>query len=161
MTPVRRPPERAEPDRAQRARTDDGILLDAADDEWAWRRRIRSNPTTARIYRGAIALLGLVIVVVGLALVPLPGPGWLVVFAGLALWGSEFEWAQRVLDWVRTRVRAWNGWMRARVWWVRVLAAVLTAVVVLMVIWALLRLSGVPAFLPDAVESFLRGSLML
>ena len=32
-----------------------------------------------------------------------PGPGWLVVFFGLAIWASEFEWAQRLL---RLRPRA-------------------------------------------------------
>jgi len=37
-------------------------------------------------------------------MLPLPGPGWLVIFAGMALWGTEFTWAQRVLGWTRCRV---------------------------------------------------------
>ena len=28
----------------------------------------------------------------------LPGPGWPVIFAGMALWATEFRWAQRVLS---------------------------------------------------------------
>ncbi len=146
----------AESERASLARADEHILLDADDDEWAWRRRIRSNPTTARLYRFAIALAGLVVVVLGLALVPLPGPGWLIVFAGLALWASEFEWAQRVLDWVRDRVQAWNRWVRARPWWVQALAALATALVVLAILWLVLRISGVPGFVPDRLEHVLR-----
>jgi uncharacterized protein (TIGR02611 family) len=37
-----------------------------------------------------------------LGLIPYPGPGWLVVFAGLALLATEFERAQRVLTFART-----------------------------------------------------------
>ncbi|MBK6887427.1 MAG: TIGR02611 family protein [Tetrasphaera sp.] len=149
------PVERAH-GRGERGRGDDGILLDAHDDEWEWRRRIRANPATARLYRLVIALGGLVIVVAGLALVPLPGPGWLVVFAGLALWASEFEWAQRVLDWVKARVHAWNTWVRARPWWVQGIAMLGTVVVVLALIVIVLRLSGIPSFLPDGPETYLR-----
>ncbi|MER8160286.1 PGPGW domain-containing protein [Streptomyces sp. NPDC094472] len=25
-------------------------------------------------------------------MLPLPGPGWLVIFAGVSLWGIEFTW---------------------------------------------------------------------
>lgn len=42
--------------------------------------------------------------VVGLLLVPLPGPGWAIVFAGVALLGTEFAWAERLLQAVRRRL---------------------------------------------------------
>lgn len=144
-------------DRLERSRHDDNILLDADDDDWAWRRRIRANPATARIYRLTVGVVGLLIVVTGLALVPLPGPGWLIVFAGLAVWGSEFEWAQRLLDWVRAKVRAWDGWIRAQPVWLQGLAILGTAIVVLALMWGLLKVSGVPAFFPDAAENWLHG----
>ncbi|GAA1779835.1 MAG: TIGR02611 family protein [Actinobacteria bacterium] len=144
-------------DRLERSRHDDNILLDADDDDWAWRRRIRANPATARIYRLTVGVVGLLIVVTGLALVPLPGPGWLIVFAGLAVWGSEFEWAQRLLNWVRAKVRAWDGWIRAQPVWLQGLAILGTAIVVLALMWGLLKVSGVPAFFPDAAENWLHG----
>ena len=144
-------------DRLERSRHDDNILLDADDDDWAWRRRIRANPATARIYRLTVGVVGLLIVVTGLALVPLPGPGWLIVFAGLAVWGSEFEWAQRLLNWVRAKVRAWDGWIRAQPVWLQGLAILWTAIVVLALMWGLLKVSGVPAFFPDAAENWLHG----
>ena len=78
-------------------RRDHNLTLDAQDDDWAWRRRIRANPVTARVYRITVAVLGLVIVVGGLIVVPAPGPGWLIVFAGVSVWATEFEWAQRLL----------------------------------------------------------------
>ena len=37
------------------------------------------------------------VVAVGIALIPLPGPGWLIVIAGLAIWAVEFHWARRLL----------------------------------------------------------------
>lgn len=144
-------------DRLERSRHDDNILLDADDDDWAWRRRIRANPATARVYRLTVGVVGLLIVVTGLALVPLPGPGWLIVFAGLAVWGSEFEWAQRLLHWVRAKVRAWDGWIRAQPVWLQGLAILGTAIVVLALMWGLLKVSGVPAFFPDAAENWLHG----
>ncbi|MEI2775513.1 MAG: TIGR02611 family protein [Tetrasphaera sp.] len=148
-------------DRNEIGRHDHNILLDQYDDDWAWRRKLRSNPTTARLYRLAVGALGTVIVVGGLLLVPLPGPGWLIVFAGLAVWASEFEWAQRLLDWVRAKVRAWNDWIRAQARWLQALAAVVTAAFVVAVIWAVLRVSGVPGFFPDGLESFLHANLGL
>ena len=90
---------------------DHNITLDAADDDWEWRRRIRSNPHSHLIYRVAVGVLGLVVVVIGLIMVPFPGPGWLVVFLGIALWSSEFEWAQRLLHLARHTLHTWNQWL--------------------------------------------------
>lgn len=54
--------------------------------------------------RLAVGAAGSVVVVVGLILVPLPGPGWAIVFAGVALLGTEFSWAERLLQAVRRRL---------------------------------------------------------
>jgi uncharacterized protein (TIGR02611 family) len=53
--------------------------------------------------RIAIGILGWVVVLVGLAAIPLPGPGWMMVYAGLKLLATEFEWARRWLDPVELR----------------------------------------------------------
>lgn len=45
-----------------------------------------------------IALVGLPIVVIGLILIPLPGPGVLVTAAGLFILALEFDWADRHLQ---------------------------------------------------------------
>ena len=47
---------------------------------------------------------------VGLVLVPLPGPGWVVVALGVALLGTEFAWAARLTD----RLRGVVAHVRAR-----------------------------------------------
>jgi uncharacterized protein (TIGR02611 family) len=50
---------------------------------------------TAR--RLGILLVGTGIVVLGVLLIPLPGPGWAVVIGGLAVLATEFTWAERLL----------------------------------------------------------------
>jgi uncharacterized protein (TIGR02611 family) len=50
-------------------------------------------------------ITGVVITIVGLLLVPAPGPGWPVVFIGLALLSVEFLVIARFLDWVEVRGR--------------------------------------------------------
>jgi len=43
------------------------------------------------------------VVVAGIAMLVLPGPGWLAIIAGLAILATEFFWAQRMLGWARTQ----------------------------------------------------------
>jgi uncharacterized protein (TIGR02611 family) len=51
-----------------------------------------------------IFIVGLAVVVIGVIMLPLPGPGWLVIFAGMAIWATEFVWAQLVLRWTKRKV---------------------------------------------------------
>ena len=76
----------------------------------------RRHPVAAAAYRVAVAVVGTVVVLVGLVLVPLPGPGWPVVFVGLAVLGTEFSWAGRLSAGARRRVEAVAGRVRAAGW---------------------------------------------
>ncbi|MCB5908558.1 TIGR02611 family protein [Streptomyces pinistramenti] len=51
-----------------------------------------------------VFVVGLAVVAVGVVMLPLPGPGWLVIFAGMAIWATEFVWAQLVLRWTKRKV---------------------------------------------------------
>ena len=84
------------------------------DDDWAWRRRIRSNPHSYRIYRWVVGIVGTLVTLGGLIAVPAPGPGWLIVFVGVGILASEFEWAQRLLHWGRARLAALLSPLAAR-----------------------------------------------
>lgn len=64
--------------------------------EWARRRR-----TTRLALRLGVLAVGAALVVAGVAMLVLPGPGWAVVILGLVVLASEFAWAQRLLDPVR------------------------------------------------------------
>ena len=47
--------------------------------------------------RIAITVIGVLVLLAGLVLLVLPGPGWLLIFVGLSILGSEYVWAQRLL----------------------------------------------------------------
>ncbi|MFI6449002.1 TIGR02611 family protein [Kitasatospora sp. NPDC050543] len=51
-----------------------------------------------------VFLVGLAVVVLGVILLPLPGPGWVVIFLGMGIWATEFVWAQLALRWTRRKV---------------------------------------------------------
>jgi uncharacterized protein (TIGR02611 family) len=63
----------------------------------------RSGPLHA-VWRVGVFLVGLAVVGGGVILLPLPGPGWLIIFGGMAVWATEFVWAQKVLRWTRRKV---------------------------------------------------------
>lgn len=48
--------------------------------------------------RVGIAVVGGLLVIAGIALLVLPGPGWLVIFLGLGILATEFVWAERLLN---------------------------------------------------------------
>ena len=68
-----------------------------------------------------VGIVGALVVGLGILLIPLPGPGWLIVFAGLGIWAIEFRWAQLLLAWGRGKFRLWTFWVSARSWPVRAL----------------------------------------
>ncbi len=129
------------------------ILRQPHEDDWAWRRAVRARPKALAAYRVLVLLLGLLLVVGGLLLVPLPGPGWLIVLLGLAVLASEFEPAARLLDHARARLHRWEEWVRTQPRWVQWGIALGTAACVAGVLWVTLRISGVPMWLPDALEN--------
>lgn len=126
-----------------------------SDGDWAWRARIRSDPRSHRIYRLVVGVIGMFIVVVGLLAVPLPGPGWLIVFVGLAVLASEFERAQRLRDFTKRHVRNWTAWAQAQSLLVRAALGLATAALVAALVWTYLALAGIPTWLPGAVQDTL------
>ncbi|MFI5755716.1 TIGR02611 family protein [Streptomyces sp. NPDC051569] len=65
---------------------------------------IKSSGPLHLTWKIGVFLVGLAIVGIGIVLIPLPGPGWLVVFGGMAVWATEFVWAQLVLRWTKRKV---------------------------------------------------------
>ncbi len=62
---------------------------------------------------------------------PAPGPGWLIVFAGVGIWATEFEWAQRLLRWGKGVLASWTHWMGRQPIWVRAVVGLATLALVL------------------------------
>ena len=85
--------------------------------------------------RALVGILGGLVVLVGLILVPYPGPGWLVVFAGLAILATEFAFAAKALEFAKGKYDAWVEWLKVQSWLVRIAVLALTSVVVIVTIW--------------------------
>ncbi len=101
------------------------------------RDRIRNRPVVDFAYRVAVGVVGFVVLAVGIAAIPYPGPGWAIVFVGLAILASEFYWAHRTLTYTRRRYDSAMIWLRRQSWWVQALGVVFTAAVVVVTLWLL------------------------
>ncbi len=123
----------------------------------AARDRIRARRTSRLVYKIVVGVVGVAVTVLGLVLVPLPGPGWLIVIIGLAILASEFEPARRVLDFVRERVQQWTAWIARQNWPVRIAVGTATTIFVGCVMWGVFSVMGVPAWVPDGLVPPLPG----
>ncbi len=84
-----------------------------------------------------IGIVGGLVVLIGLILVPYPGPGWLIVFGGLAILATEFVFAARVLEFAKGTYDRWVAWLKRQNWFVKVLVLGLTGAVVVATLWLL------------------------
>ena len=111
---------------------------------WArWRDRLRDRPTADFSYRVVVGVVGLAVLGVGVVAIPYPGPGWAIVFVGLAILATEFAWAHRLLKYTRERYDRVMDWFKAKGMWVQALGFLLTAAVVVGTLWLLGALSFV------------------
>ncbi|MDM8005267.1 MAG: PGPGW domain-containing protein [Phycisphaerae bacterium] len=62
------------------------------------------------IWRVLVAIVGSTVVLAGLGLsIPMiPGPGFVVILAGLAILATEFAGPRRLLRWLPRRIRQWR-----------------------------------------------------
>lgn len=111
-------------------------------DRLGFRARLKKNPALALAYRIGVGIVGGLIMILGLALVPLPGPGWLIVFLGLGILATEFAWAERLLDFGRRTLKAWLRWLGRQHLAIRALISLATLAFVVGVVLLTLHLSG-------------------
>jgi uncharacterized protein (TIGR02611 family) len=91
-------------------------------------------PGGHHIWRIGIAVVGLAVVVTGIVLLIVPGPGWLVIFLGFAIWATEFPWANAVAKFVRGRITTCASWLRRQPRWLLVAGGSVCLVAVALVI---------------------------
>jgi uncharacterized protein (TIGR02611 family) len=87
--------------------------------------------------KSTIGVLGGLVVLLGLILVPYPGPGWLIVFAGLAILATEFDRARHVLDFAKGKYKDWQDWLEQQSVPIKTAVWTLTFAVVIVTIWLL------------------------
>ena len=74
-------------------------------------------------------------VALGIVLIPFPGPGWLIVLAGLAILAIEFVWAQRLLLFTKGRLESWWHWLGRQSILVRLTVGLFGLLFVGLVLW--------------------------
>jgi len=117
--------------------SDGDDLLEAVAGRLGFRERIKDNVALNIAYRIGVGLLGGLVLVAGAIMIPYPGPGWLVVFAGLAILATEFAWAERVLRYAKGRYDAWNAWLASQHTIVKAAVWTATAAIVVATLWLL------------------------
>ena len=110
----------------------------------AFRARVRAMPGGFVIWRVGVTILGVAVVAIGIVLLPLPGPGWVIIFGGFGILASEYAWAARLLKWLRGTLRSWTLWLAARSLWLRLLASVVSLAVLGAIIWGAWFVAGKP-----------------
>ncbi|HEY7173927.1 MAG TPA: TIGR02611 family protein [Micromonosporaceae bacterium] len=110
--------------------------------------RRRRTPLGRLGVRIVITVAGLAVIAVGIILLPLPGPGWVIIFGGLALWSLEYRWAAELRRFAVRQVTSWTRWVGRQRWWVRVLVTLgLMLLIGIIVIGSLLISLG-----PDLID---------
>ncbi len=105
------------------------------------RARVQSTRAGRLTWQAVVATVGSAVVLLGIVLIPFPGPGWAIVFVGLAILAAEFVWARRLLTYARARLEMWWHWLGRQHMAVRVLVGVAGLAFVGGVVWLSLRLS--------------------
>lgn len=132
---------------------DHHLLIDAHEDRWAWRRKIRQSPRKLFFYRICVALLGLLLLCVAAITGPLPGPGGIpIALLGIAVWSSEFEWAQRLMYWFKAQLKRYLAWPRSH----RILFWAVFGLGCATLAYLFLLTFGVPFWVPEFAAKFLR-----
>jgi uncharacterized protein (TIGR02611 family) len=55
------------------------------------------------VKKAVVAVLGITLLLIGIALLVLPGPGFLLIAGALALLATQFEWAKKPLDYAKDK----------------------------------------------------------
>ncbi|GAA4862380.1 TIGR02611 family protein [Actinomycetospora straminea] len=102
-----------------------------------FRARVRAKPRMNQAWRVGIGVIGTIVLILGIIAIPYPGPGWLIVFAGLGILATEFTWAGRLLRFARRHYDRWMAWVSRQHVVVKALLALLTCAIVLATLWLL------------------------
>jgi uncharacterized protein (TIGR02611 family) len=117
---------------------DDGTERAGLRRRWArWRDRLRERRKADFVYRIAVGVVGLTVLAVGILTIPYPGPGWAIVFVGLGILATEFDWARRLLAYAKERYDKVMEWFHRQPAVVQILGGLFTALVVALTLWLL------------------------
>lgn len=76
-----------------------------------FRAHVKRSKSGSLIWRISVGVFGGLVTVLGAIALVAPGPGWLIIFAGLGILASEFAWADKAL--IKTKMLAIKTAQRA------------------------------------------------
>jgi uncharacterized protein (TIGR02611 family) len=76
-----------------------------------FRAHVKSSRSGSLVWRILVGVIGGLVTVLGAIALVAPGPGWLIIFAGLGILASEFAWADKAL--IKTKMLAIKTAQRA------------------------------------------------
>jgi uncharacterized protein (TIGR02611 family) len=98
---------------------------------------LRDRPKVDFGYRIAVGIVGLAVLALGILAIPYPGPGWAIVFVGLGILATEFDWARRLLAHAKKRYDKVMDWFHRQGRYVQILGGLFTALLVVTTLWLL------------------------
>lgn len=110
------------------------------------------------VRRTALEVVGWTLVVAGIAMLALPGPGLLSVVAGLMVLSQQYEWARRRL--VPIKVQAYRAAKEGVETWPRIISSALAALTVMGVGVLVIVRPPVPGWFPLDERWWLPGGLV-
>jgi uncharacterized protein (TIGR02611 family) len=105
---------------------------------------VRALPGGRIAWRVGVTVIGVGVILIGIVLLPLPGPGWLTIFAGLGILATEYTCAAELLRWTRRLFQRWTEWLVAQPPWIQRLVGLLIFAAVVAVAWAAWFIGGTP-----------------
>ena len=118
-------------------------------DRLRWRRKIRSRPRLMAVYKVVVAVAGVGLMILAVAIGWLPGPGGFPLFiAGMAVLTTEFVWANHLLRRTNRSARRLAAVIARQPVWVRRTGIGVLIAVILIGIWMMLAIAGLPGWLP-------------
>ena len=104
--------------------------------------------------------VGWAVVLVGLVMVPFPGPGWVVVFIGFAILAKEFNWAKDIQHFIKHKYDTWQHWFMRQSWYIKLIFSFLTFLTASVIVWLVngygIALSFLQLDIPWLVSPFFR-----
>lgn len=97
------------------------------------RQQIKSTPYGSLLWRVFIGVVGGLITIIGTVFLFAPGPGLLVLLAGLGILATEFAWASRAIHKTKSIAATAADKVGIPLWLKYLLAAVFTAVSILVI----------------------------
>ena len=87
------------------------------------------------LVRTLILLLGWAVVLLGIILMPYPGPGTLIVLGSLAILAREFKWAHDLLQWAKEFFHNWGTWFVKQPLIIKAFFGILTFLTGFVILW--------------------------